>query len=203
MNIFEKGLTKYLSTEQLEKIRSVKIGIGGAGGLGSNVALILCRCGFIHFEIVDKDVIEPSNLNRQQYFIDDIKKEKVFTLKEYMQKINPDAKILTHMTSWNKQNASTFFQGCPIIVEAFDHADCKHDFVEYYQDKTEIIVSGNGMAGLVSSSEINVKKMRNIFLVGDNTSNIEDGLPPMAPRVTLCAAKMADVILSYVLSSKN
>ena len=202
MNLFENGLAQYLSSEQLAKIRSTKIGIGGAGGLGSNVALLLCRCGFNQFEVLDKDIIEPSNLNRQQYFLEDINKIKVEALKTAMLRINPETTIATHKIAWSKDNASLYFQDCTIIVEAFDQADNKHDFVEYYQDKADIIVSGNGMAGIASPHEINVRKLKNIFLVGDNISSVEDGLPPMAPRVTLCAAKMADIILLYVLAEK-
>ena len=74
---FEQGLLKYLKPEQLALIQSRKIGIGGAGGLGSNCAMMLVRTGFKHLEIIDQDLIDPSNLNRQQYFADEVG----FTLK--------------------------------------------------------------------------------------------------------------------------
>ena len=158
MNIFEKGLTKYLSNQEICKIKRIRVGIGGAGGLGSNIALILCRCGFSKFEILDKDVIEPSNLNRQQYYIDEINKNKVDILKKHILRINPDAYVITHKEKWNKDNAHIFFKKCTVIAEAFDNADYKHDFVEYYQDKTDLLVSGNGLAGITLENNIKVKK---------------------------------------------
>ncbi len=48
------------------------VGIAGVGGLGSAVAVALARVGVGRLVIADFDVVEPSNLNRQQYFIDQI-----------------------------------------------------------------------------------------------------------------------------------
>ena len=58
------------------------IGIGGAGGLGSNVAVNLVRSGITDIKIADFDVIEQSNLNRQFYFRDQIGQNKVNALYE-------------------------------------------------------------------------------------------------------------------------
>ena len=69
MNVFEQGLLRYLKPEQLTLIQSKRIGLGGAGGLGSNCAMMLVRSGFKHLEIIDQDVIDASNLNRQQFFL--------------------------------------------------------------------------------------------------------------------------------------
>ena len=77
MNVFEKGLERYLRPQALQKIRSLHIGIGGAGGLGSNCALNLVRCGFSHFTIADFDRVEVSNLNRQFFFLNQVEKPKV------------------------------------------------------------------------------------------------------------------------------
>ena len=63
-NAFEQGLLRYLSEAQLRTIQSVKVGIGGAGGLGSNVAMILVRSGFNKIEILDQDVIEDRKSTR-------------------------------------------------------------------------------------------------------------------------------------------
>src|SRR5271167_4340591 len=118
MNILEQGLLKYLKPEQLVLIQSKKIGIGGAGGLGSNCAMILVRSGFKYLEIIDQDVIDPSNLNRQQFYADEIGLPKVDTLKKRLLGINPDADILIHQTKWDEGNANNFFKGFDYIVEA-------------------------------------------------------------------------------------
>jgi sulfur carrier protein ThiS adenylyltransferase len=102
MNTFEQGLLKYLKPEQLAVIQSKKIGIGGAGGLGSNCAMMLVRSGFKHLEIIDQDLIDASNLNRQQYFTDEIGLPKVTITKKRLLDINRDAQILIHQTRWDE-----------------------------------------------------------------------------------------------------
>ena len=199
MNKFEEGLLKYLSIDQLKKIQSKKIGIGGAGGLGSNIAFILIRSGFKNLEIIDFDNIEASNLNRQNYYIDDIDKPKVETLKISLLKVNPNANIITHKNKWEPSSSKDIFKDSAIIIEAFDTPSFKKDFVEYYQDKAEFVVSGNGMAGLDSKKEITTRRINNIFIVGDNITDTQEGNPPMAPRVVSCAAKMSEIVLDLSL----
>ena len=199
MNLFDQGLLRYLTPEQLAKIRSFKIGIGGAGGLGSNVAVILARSGFNNFEILDQDVIDPSNLNRQQYFLEEIGKVKVEILKKRLLEINTDLKIIAHQIHWTPETAVKYFDNCDFIVEAFDQAVWKFQFVEYYREKTKFLVSGNGMAGLLEKKPMRVKRLGNIFMVGDFSTDSAQGHPPMAPRVTACAAMMAEVILDLAL----
>ena len=71
----------------------MKIGIAGAGGLGSNVALNLVRSGIDAFRIVDFDCVEASNLNRQFYFRDQIGRPKVEALRENLQRIRPEVEV--------------------------------------------------------------------------------------------------------------
>ena len=199
MNAFENGLLRYLNKTQLETIQSKKIGIGGAGGLGSNVAMILVRSGFKHLEILDQDVIDASNLNRQQYFLNELDQNKVVTLADRLLQINPDLNIITHKATWSPQNASDYFNNCDYYVEAFDNADSKFEFVEYYQSTGKPIISGSGMAGLETKQPLRLKKMGNIYMIGDQATDSTCGHPPMAPRVTACAAMMAEVVLDLTL----
>ncbi len=202
MNAFEQGLLKYLKPEQLALIQSKKIGIGGAGGLGSNCAMMLVRSGFRHLEIIDYDVIDASNLNRQQYFINEIGLNKVDITKKRLLDINPDINILIHKLQWNEGNADQFFVGYDFIVEAFDVADWKFRFAQYYAPRFPVVVSGVGMAGLLEKQPMTVKKIGNLYICGDRTTNSHDGHPPMAPRVSQCAAMMAEVILDLTLGIK-
>jgi len=199
MNVFEQGLLKYLKPEQLSLIQSKKIGIGGAGGLGSNCAMMLVRSGLKHLEIIDQDVIDASNLNRQQYFTEEIGLPKVTQLKKRLLDINPDANIVIHQTKWLENNAENFFKGFDYIVEAFDVADFKYRFVQYYSPRFAVIVSGVGMAGLLEKKPMSVKKIGNVYICGDRNTDSAQGHPPMAPRVTQCAAMMAEIILDLSL----
>jgi sulfur carrier protein ThiS adenylyltransferase len=220
MNPFEQGLTRYLKPEQLKAIQAQRIGIAGAGGLGSNVAVALVRTGFKNFEILDRDVVDASNLNRQDYISADIGKPKVELLTARLKAINPDVFIVTNKAEWTRANAGSFFQGFRILVEAFDKAEVKRDFVEWASVNAGVVISGNGMAGLTGTGTpqplrsahygaatagltggdpTSIKHIGNIYIVGDGTTSITDGHPPLAPRVLQCAAKMAEVILRLTL----
>ena len=85
-------------------------------------------------------------------------------------------------------------------MEAFDQAEGKTRFVEYYQDKAEFIVSGNGIAGLAEKKPMTIKKIGNVYIIGDHATDTAEGHPPMAPRVTACAAMMAEIILDLTLA---
>ncbi|MBI3601286.1 MAG: sulfur carrier protein ThiS adenylyltransferase ThiF [Candidatus Omnitrophica bacterium] len=203
MNIFEQGLLRYLKPEQLQTIQSKKIGIGGAGGLGSNCAMMLVRSGFKHLEIIDQDVIDPSNLNRQQYFANEVGLSKVEVTKKRLLDINPDAHIIIHQTQWNESNAGQFFKGFDFIVEGFDVTDWKHRFVQYYAPRFPVVISGIGMAGLLEKQPMIVKKVGNVYICGDRSTDTRQGHPPMAPRVTQCAAMMAEIVLDLTLGLTN
>jgi len=198
MSTFEQGLLRYLTPEQLQTIQSARVGIGGAGGLGSNCAMILVRSGFRCLEIIDRDVIDASNLNRQQYFLNEIGQPKVTVLKQRLLDINPGADIVVHHAEW-LPGIGPHFDRCEYVVEAFDQADVKARFVEYYQDKVRLVVSGNGMAGLLHKAPMRIRRFGNIVMVGDGLTDSADGHPPMAPRVTQCAAMMSEAVLDAVL----
>ena len=75
-----EGLGRYLTPEQLRILRQARVGIAGAGGLGSNAALMLARSGVEHLTLVDHDVVDASNLNRQQYWPRHVGRSKVDAL---------------------------------------------------------------------------------------------------------------------------
>ncbi len=200
MNIFEQGLLRYLKPEQLATIQSKKIGIGGAGGLGSNCAMMLVRSGFKHFEIIDQDTIDASNLNRQQFFLHEIGQPKVNTIKKRLLDINPDAHITTHHIQWNEDIGEHMFKSFDFIVEAFDNVEWKSRFVQFYAACFPVVVSGVGMAGLLEKKPMTIKKVGNIYICGDLSTDSHQGHPPMAPRVTQCAGMMAEVILDLTLN---
>ena len=198
-NKFEQGLERYFSQPQLQKIRSVKIGIAGAGGLGSNCAMFLVRSGFCHFVIVDMDTVDASNLNRQNYFLDQVDHHKVDALAENLQRINPAVEVSVRNCRLGKENFDPVFEDCTILVEAFDKPDIKADFAEHFAGKGKFLVMASGLAGFGTGNRIVTRQVRpDFYVVGDESNGI-DTAPPLAPAVTIAAAKEADVVLGYVL----
>ena len=111
-------------------MKQLKIGIAGAGGLGSNVALNLVRSGIDAFRIVDFDCVEASNLNRQFYFRDQTGRPKVEALRENLQRIRPEVEIDAIVARIDATNCRTLFGDCDLVVEAFDKAAAKKMLME-------------------------------------------------------------------------
>ena len=199
METLREDLIRKLGEEKLLIIEDSRIGIAGAGGLGSNCAHNLVRSGFKKFTIVDFDTITPSNLDRQFYFLDQVGKKKVDTLKINLCRINPELDIETEAVIITENNIKELFKDCHIVVECLDSAEGKGMLVNQLLPEGKFIVSASGLGGVGSSDEIKVHKIKeNLVIIGDLRSDIKDR-PALSPRVSIAAAKEADAVLEYVL----
>ena len=204
MTSFDRGLLRYLSHQELQRIRSVKIAMAGAGGLGSNCAHALVRCGFEKFILADHDTVDASNLNRQFFYEDQIGKSKVCMLKDNLMRINPDLQIELYEGRIGKENVKNMFGDADVIVEAFDCVESKTLIVESFMNSGKIVVAASGIAGWGHPDSIRVKQVKPLFfMVGDFVSAVSDAAPPLAPKVVMVAAKQADVVLQLVLGRWN
>ena len=200
VNEFEKALAEILGQENLARIQRVKVGIAGVGGLGSNCALFLVRCGFKRFRLVDFDVVENSNLNRQFFFAAQVGYKKVDALKENLLLINPDLEVETLTKRIDHGTARELFANCDAVVEGLDRAESKRMIVEATMNSGKLLVAASGLAGWGRIDDIKVHRVKdNFYLVGDLVSEVGPGCPALAPGVNVAAAKQADVVLSYFL----
>jgi len=153
--------------------------------LGSNCAVALARSGIGKLVIADFDVVDKSNLNRQYYFVDQIGKVKVEALKENIARINPDTEVVAHNVKIEQSNVVDIFAHCDIIVEAFDLGEMKKMLIETVLEKLPKtpIISGIGMAGWGNTNSIKTRNIDNLYLCGDETSEVSETNPPLAPRV--------------------
>jgi sulfur carrier protein ThiS adenylyltransferase len=203
-SFFRQGLLKHFLPEQLEKIEALTIGIAGAGGLGSNCALNLVRSGFKHLVICDFDVVEASNLNRQFYFQDQIGQAKAEALAVNLRRINPGVEISVLVRKITADNARAVFAGCDAIVEAFDRAEAKRMLVETFYNSGRFLVAASGLAGWGNADAIMTMQAHdNFYLVGDLVSEVNERRPPCAPRVSIAAAKQANLILAWALRERH
>ena len=83
MDLKEEDLLKRNLKGIAKKLKKAEVCILGLGGLGSNVAVLLARAGIGHLKLIDFDVVEASNLNRQQYRISHIGIKKNRSYKNY------------------------------------------------------------------------------------------------------------------------
>lgn len=203
-NFLQQGLTKYLEKTELSKIKNTKILIAGAGGVGSNAAMLLVRCGFEKITIIDDDELEPSNLNRQFFFNEQVGTLKVCGLKENLLKINHQATITIIKERLTVDNVNNLIKNQDIILEAFDDIIAKKIIVEACHLLAKHIIAVSGIAGIGNSDKIVIRKINNRFyMVGDFESDINLALPPLAPKVMIAAAKQVDIVLELVIGNKE
>ena len=178
------------------------IGVAGLGGLGSNIALSLARVGVKKLVLADFDVVEPSNLNRQQYFVRHIGMQKTQALKELINDVNPFVEVETHDIFLDEKNVASVFSECEILCEAFDNVAGKamilNEAGASLKDKK--IIGASGMAGYFSSNLIKtIKFAKNVYLCGDLTNEAKIGQGLMAPRVAICANHEANLAIRLLM----
>jgi adenylyltransferase/sulfurtransferase len=108
--------------EGQEKLKKAKIFIAGAGGLGSPISIYLAVAGIGTITIVDMDVVERTNLNRQILHYDrDIGKKKTVSAEEKLREINPDITIKAIDTIIDETNVARLVGSSSGIVDAMDN----------------------------------------------------------------------------------
>ena len=205
MDLKEEDLFKRNVKDIAKKLKKAKVCILGLGGLGSNVAVLLARSGIGYLKLIDFDVVEASNLNRQQYRISHIGIKKTEAIKTIIKEINPFVEIDTLDIKVDRENILSVVEDIEIVVEAFDRAETKAmTLEELLTNKNKIVVSASGMAGLGSANEIVTRKIKdNFYLIGDNYSDYEEYSGIMSTRVMLCAAHQANTVLRLILGEKG
>lgn len=198
-----RHLKNTLGEERFQRLVAARVGIGGLGGLGSNVAAHLVRSGVRRFVLADFDLVEGSNLNRQFYFADQVGLFKCEALTANLLRIQPELDIIHHRTRVSPENVNILFRSCDIWVEAFDAPEMKRAFVEAGLLAKKPVVSASGMAGWGHADAIQTHEWNSgLVVVGDLTSPPELHRPVLSPRVGVAAAKEADVVLNWILGEE-
>jgi len=201
--IFYANLIKKIGKANFDKVQKTRIGIAGMGGLGSNCAANLVRVGFKTLTLVDFDIIDPTNLDRQFYFQDQVGMPKVEALKTNLLRINPELDLKTVKKKIEAPDVKTIFADCEIVAECFDRAESKSMLVGELLKLGKFIVTASGLGGAGSSDDVKVHRLKpNLAMIGDLKSDICHK-PALSPRVNVAAAKQADVILEYILNGKR
>lgn len=177
------------------------VGIAGAGGLGSNVAISLARAGVGRLVIADFDTIEPSNLNRQQYFVDQVGRVKVAALRENLLRVNPFSVYEVHNVRITRRNAAEIFRSVDVLVEAFDKAGAKEMLIEACLGRFpgRPIVAASGLAGYGKNRKLRARRLGNLYVCGDEESQCPAGVSPMAPRVGIVANMQANLVVELLV----
>ena len=203
---YAQALIERHSRPVYEKLCAARVAIAGLGGLGSNVAVSLARAGVGELLLVDFDRVEISNLNRQQYDVDDLGRLKTEALRERLLRINPYVTVNIHTVRVDSTNAADIFGSYGIVCEAFDKADTKAMLINALLEQcpTTVIVAGSGMAGALSANMIRTRRVfSRLYVCGDGVTDMADANGLMAPRVAVCANHEANMVLRLILGETD
>ena len=180
------------------KFNAGRVAVCGLGGLGSNVTIALARAGVGRLHLIDFDRVDLTNLNRQQYFTDQLGRYKTEALAETLARIAPFCQVSVDTVRVTEENLPALLAEEDIVCEAFDRPEAKAMLVtgvlERFPDK--YLVAASGMAGLDSSNAIRTRRaFGRLYLCGDGQSDADGGLGLTAGRVLVCAGHQANMIL--------
>ncbi|MDM7993239.1 MAG: sulfur carrier protein ThiS adenylyltransferase ThiF [Candidatus Fermentibacter sp.] len=174
-------------------------GIAGAGGIGSNVAMLLARAGIGRLVAVDHDFVSMRNLNRQAYFADQVGMPKVEALAENIRRLGTGTQFRAVAERLVPGGFCRYFEGCSILIEALDDASTKVQALEEWltEMKGTPIVAVSGIAGAGDPGGIRTERHGSVILVGDQSSDLSLGT--LSARVSLAASIMACEAVSVLL----
>jgi len=194
------------SQEIREYLKKFRVGIAGAGGLGSNCAMLLARAGVGTLIVCDNDTVEKSNLNRQFYFLHQCGMKKTEALIDNLKMIDEDINVIARDIKLDRHNIPEVFAGCDVIIEAFDSAYMKEMIIETVQSRMPgiTLIVASGLAGWGKNETIRTRKIDdNLYVCGDESEEVSDENPPLAPRVTIVAAMQANLAVEILMNRKK
>lgn len=150
-DLSSKDLDRYSRQIMLEeigyqgqlKLKSAKVCVVGVGGLGNPITTRLVAMGIGKIRIIDRDVIELSNLHRQtMYDESDVGQIKVEVAAKKLQKLNPDAEIESLPISINDYTALDAIEGCDVVIDALDSVNARYALNKACVEKNIPFVTG-------------------------------------------------------------
>ena len=188
--------------EMRARLASSTVAVVGCGGLGSNVAAMLLRSGVRTLTLIDFDLVEESNLNRQLFFRDQIGQPKTEALAETLLRIDPEARLTLHTRRVTADDIADLVGDADVIVEAVDRADTKAMLVNTLMEALPDtpLVTASGLAGSGSANAVVTQRpCDNLYLVGDLESDVTAGHALFASRVMVAAAHEAHAVIRRLL----
>ncbi|AHM55396.1 dinucleotide-utilizing enzyme involved in molybdopterin/thiamine biosynthesis [Peptoclostridium acidaminophilum DSM 3953] len=185
-------------------LKDAVAGIAGIGGLGSNAAVALARMGIGRLVLADYDIVDESNLNRQHYMIRHLGMKKVHAIKQIIGEINPQVHIESHDIYVDGCNAPEIFKDADIVIEAFDVASCKAEFVNSILGNTgKKVIAASGLAGYGPANSIVTRRVtERLYIVGDGVSGLSEGEKLLASRVAIAANHQANLAVRLLIGEE-
>jgi len=151
-----------LGHEGMERLYKSNIAIVGIGGVGSYAAEAVCRCGIRNISVIDPDLVETSNINRQIPATSaTIGRYKTDVMSDRMREINPSVKINQHTCSYTPTNSSIITEGhFDYVIDAIDSLNDKIHLISTCLDHDIPIISCMGTANRVNPSMLEISDIK-------------------------------------------
>lgn len=157
MNQFQRN-EKVIGKKNQELLFKKSVLIIGVGGVGAMLAMSLARMGIGEISLIDDDVIDITNLNRQIHaFVDNVGESKVDVMKKLIIRINPKAKVNTFKIRVSKENLEDLnLNQYDYIADCIDTVSAKIGLIEYAKKNKLNIISSMGAGNRMDPSKIEV-----------------------------------------------
>ena len=162
--MFQKNL-EFLTEEQAEKISRRKVAVVGTGALGQMAAHELVRSGFERITLIDSDIMDESNFNRQLYAANSTMNQlKVNVLEKGLKDIRPEAQITVHSERLNEAHGKALIGDADILLDCVDDIPSKlcleklaeelgiplvHGAVEGWYGQVAVVYPGDGLLSML------------------------------------------------------
>ena len=180
-------------------VKNYTVAVLGCGGLGSQVAWILARLGVGRLILYDFDVVEASNLNRQNYSVSDIGKKKALATAARIKDWLPHVYVEARNRFVDAEVLIGIEAEADIVVEAYDGVQSKIEAFDFFQEHTTPYVCTTGVAG--PYGDVKRKDFGHIHMVGD--FNGEDRRDCYLPKVMTTAAMECQVVLELMIGGQE
>ena len=187
-----------LSEEECILLQTKRVLIVGCGGLGGNLISILLRIGVGNLRIVDGDVFEPTNLNRQLFSsIPALGQNKARIAAQSASNINPDVHVDVIEEFFTEENAAVLLQDCDIVLDALDNIPSRR-LLAFACEKAGVPLVYGAISGWVSQAAISLPGDRLIdTLYPENITIRDKSVLSFTP--SLCASMQAALCIKLLV----
>lgn len=157
-----------LKKEGIEKLSTAKCLIFGVGGVGSFATEALARCSVGELTLVDFDIVDITNINRQiQANFSTIGQSKVELMKKRIEQINPECRVEIYKEKLTQANIEKFFKkNYDYVIDCIDDIQAKKNLISYCLYNKIKIISSMGLANRLDPSKIYIGKLKDTLGCG-------------------------------------
>ena len=157
MSQFDR-LELLIGKDNLEKLAQKKVLVFGIGGVGGHCVEALARSGITQFTLVDKDVVEESNINRQLVAsYQTLNHAKVDVMKERILSINPKAEVETRQMFYLPENENEFdFSKYDYVIDCVDTVTAKLSIIKKAKELSVPVISALGAGNKMNPTDLEV-----------------------------------------------